>query len=117
MQSRRHVKPRGIRNIGKEFNRWEEQYHLGADESAEIDYGSGVPEPKPLLVSMREQITRIGQREVARKSGIARRTIERFMRGENVRSETFDRLWRILFPSQRYHRALCFTVDHGCSGE
>jgi hypothetical protein len=49
--------------------------------------------------AMRADISRIGQRKVARQAGIARRTIERFMRGENVRNETFDKLWRFLFAS------------------
>ena len=54
---RRHVKALGIRNIGKESNRWEERYHLGRDESAQIDYGSGVPRPKRLIEAMIAEIT------------------------------------------------------------
>ena len=86
---KRHVKALGIRNIGKESNRWEERYHLGPDESAQIDYGSGFLWPKPLIEAMIAEITRVGQRKVARQTGIARRTIERFVRGQNVRQRTF----------------------------
>jgi hypothetical protein len=95
---RRRVKPLSIRNIGKESNRWEEQYHVGLSEGAAIDYRSNAPKPRSLIAEMIAKITIIGQREVARQTGIARRTIEHFMRGENIRNGTFDKLGRFLFP-------------------
>ena len=36
---RRHVIATQILHIGKEANKWEEQYFLGEDEDAEIEYG------------------------------------------------------------------------------
>ena len=36
---RRHVVASQILHIGKEANKWEEQYFLGEDEDAEIEYG------------------------------------------------------------------------------
>ena len=95
---RRHVKPLTIRNIGKESNRWEEQYHLGVSERASIDYGSEVPWPQPLFEILKKEIARIGHRKAARRTGVARRTIERFVRSENVRNETVSKIWRTLRP-------------------
>lgn len=94
--TRRHVIPLAIRHIGKESNRWEEQVYVGTEESAVIDYGSAVPEPKPLLVWIREQIAAIGQRKVARGSGVARRTIKRLMQGKPVRGAIISKIWRFL---------------------
>jgi hypothetical protein len=37
---RRHVFATQIVHIGKEANKWEEQYFLGEDGEAEIDYGA-----------------------------------------------------------------------------
>jgi hypothetical protein len=36
---RRHVFATQILHVGKEANKWEEQYFLGADDDAEIEYG------------------------------------------------------------------------------
>lgn len=94
--ARRHVVPLTIRHIGKESNRWEEQFYLGAEEGAAIDYGRAIPEPKPVLVWIREQIAVIGQRKVARGSGVARRTIERLMRGKQVRNAVISKICRFL---------------------
>jgi hypothetical protein len=37
---RRHVQATQINYIGKEANRWEEQFFLGMDEDAVIEYGT-----------------------------------------------------------------------------
>jgi hypothetical protein len=37
---RRHVQATQIKYIGKEANRWEEQFFLGMDEDAAIEYGA-----------------------------------------------------------------------------
>jgi hypothetical protein len=89
---RRHVRAIAVRYIGKESNRWEEQYYLGANDSADIHYRLNLPEPKPLLVWVRERISEIGQRRVARESGLARRTIERVMQGKKIRDATIATL-------------------------
>ena len=91
---RRRVEPSAIRQIGKESNRWEEQFYLGGDDGPEIDYGSAPSEPKPMIVWLREQIAAIGQRRAAKKSGLARRTIERLMQGKKVRDATIARILR-----------------------
>ena len=38
---RRHIRVAGMRYIGKEANRWEEQFHLGYDPEAQIEYDGG----------------------------------------------------------------------------
>jgi hypothetical protein len=40
---RRHVIATRILHIGKEANKWEEQYFLGPGEEANVEYGVGEP--------------------------------------------------------------------------
>jgi hypothetical protein len=93
---RRHVRAIAVRYIGKESNRWEEQYYLGADDGADIRYRPGSQEPKPLLGWLRERISEIGQRRAARESGVARRTVERLMQGKTVRDIVLEKMFRFL---------------------
>ena len=37
---RRHVHVAGVRRIGKEADRWEEQFNLGHDPETQIEYGT-----------------------------------------------------------------------------
>ena len=93
---RRQVVVNLIRHIGKEANRWEEQFYLGADEEAQIDYGLAPEEIKKTLSGLRAEVRQAGQRRVARESGIARRTLARFMEGKSVRKEIIQRIIRAL---------------------
>jgi DNA-binding Xre family transcriptional regulator len=90
------VRPIAIRHIGKESNRWEEQFYLGGNEGADIDYGTAPDIEKALLDQLRAQIIAIGQRKVSRKSGVSRRTIERLLRGEKIRTDTLTRIRQAL---------------------
>jgi hypothetical protein len=86
---RRYVRAVAVRNISKEANEWEEQFYLGFDEEEQIDYGLAPRTSTAALGRLRGQITATGgQRMVARESGLARRTIERLMRGEKLRPGT-----------------------------
>jgi hypothetical protein len=87
---RRHVKPLAIRHIGKESNRWEEKLCLPDDDGADIDYGSG--STAGIEDALRAGIAAAGQRKVARESGVARLTIERFLAGKPVRAEILRRI-------------------------
>jgi hypothetical protein len=93
---RRHVKPIAIRQIGKESNRWQEAFYLGSEESAEIDYGLATGAAEARCEYLRTQIVAVGQRRVARESGVARRTIERLMQGKTVRNTVLAKLIRFL---------------------
>ena len=94
---RRHIYAMAVRNIGKEANEWEEQFYLGFDEDEQIDYGLAPVGSKRLLGALRAEVQAAGgQRRVARESGVARRTVERLMRGENIRRSTVTRILRTL---------------------
>ena len=93
---RRHVRPSAIRHIGKESNRWEEQFYLGGGEGAEVDYGLAAQDSTALLDLLRQQISKVGQRKVARESGVSRRTLARFLSGQGVRASLVKRMGKVL---------------------
>jgi hypothetical protein len=76
---RRHVVAIQIIHIGKEANKWEEQYFLGPDDEAEIEYGVGQT-ADDLDLSLRELCRELGEREAARKLEISRTALRRTMK-------------------------------------
>ena len=73
---RRHVIAVQILHIGKEANKWEEQYFLGADEEAEIEYGFRGSEGV-LDTRIRRLCDDIGERAAAEELGISRTALRR----------------------------------------
>ena len=69
---RRHVDVVGIRYIGKEANRLEEQYFMGLQPDAQVDYGLGCDGFDELLIEFRELVGKFGQRRVATELEISR---------------------------------------------
>ena len=76
---RRHVIAAQILHIGKEANKWEEQYFLGPDDEAEIEYGVGQT-ADAVDLGLRELRRELGEREAARKLGISRTALRRVMK-------------------------------------
>jgi predicted DNA-binding protein (UPF0251 family) len=68
-----------ILHIGKEANKWEEQYFLGPDEEAQIEYG--VDENEILLNSkIRDLCDEVGERVAAERIGISRTALRRALK-------------------------------------
>ena len=80
---RRHVRTLRVEYIGKESNRWEEQYHLGLDEGADIAYGSNPSAPSGDLPELKSLVGEFGERVVASQIGVSRNTLRRILSGEN----------------------------------
>jgi hypothetical protein len=76
---RRHVVALQILHIGKEANKWEEQYFLGPDDEAEIEYGTDQT-ADDLDKHLRDLCRQLGEREASRKLGISRTALRRAMR-------------------------------------
>ena len=72
---RRHVQVIGVTYIGKEANRWEEQFFLGTDEDAAIVYGEAPEDRAVLEERVRQGINRFGQRATARAARMSLRDI------------------------------------------
>jgi hypothetical protein len=67
---RRHVLAIGIRHIGKEANRWEEQFFVGSDREAMPQYGSSAASLENFASEIRVIAKLLGQRATAEALGI-----------------------------------------------
>jgi len=90
---RRHVEVTAVGHIGKEANKWEQQFHLGFDAEEQIYYGTS-PTSGRLTSVLRN--TGIGQRCLAKEAGVARETIAKMCRGEQVRKTTSTKVWNAI---------------------
>jgi transcriptional regulator with XRE-family HTH domain len=89
---RRHVNATAVNHIGKEANHWEEQFYLGFDEDEQIEYGVAPEDSQRFLINLQAEIKAAGQREIARESGISRRTLSHLMKGKSVRRSIVTRI-------------------------
>jgi hypothetical protein len=82
---RRHVFVRveEIQLIGKEANRWEEQFFVGLDDEAPVTYPTcGMPQS--LRAEFQELVDIFGQRGLAERLAISRATLTRLLAGHPV---------------------------------
>jgi hypothetical protein len=85
--SRRHVRPLGpINNIGKEANRWEEQFYLGAYSEAQVDYGVAESELNAYAAEVRARARQFGVREISRAGSVSVGTVSAFVSGKTTPS-------------------------------
>jgi hypothetical protein len=90
---RRHVHVAGVRYIGKEANRWEEQFHLGYNPEAQIEYDGGPEEVERVRVRVRRAVGAFGQRRLAQVSGVSREQMRTIINtGAVMRKGTVARL-------------------------
>jgi hypothetical protein len=96
--ARRHVRPRGpIRHIGKEANRWEEQFHLGANPEAQIAYGSPADEIAAYRGQVAARASRFSVRAITEVAGVSIGTVSTVRRGwGNPSRETLTAIDRAL---------------------
>ena len=101
---RRHVRTLRVEYIGKELNRWEEQYYLGLDERADIPYGPNPNAPSTHVAELQSLVEEFGERVVASQVNVSRNTLRQILSGGN-RS-----------PSRRMLRQLA-AATHALSAE
>jgi hypothetical protein len=82
---RRHIDVVGINCIGKEANRWEEQWHLGLDLDAQINYGILPNGPGQLQAALKGVDRLLSHREIAKRAGVSRATLAKLLSGKAVR--------------------------------
>jgi len=79
--ARRHIQAAEIQRIGKEANRWEEQFHLGGDPEAQAEYGVSVDDQDQAIAMVRNAVARFGQRKLAKAAKISRNTLAAVVNG------------------------------------
>jgi hypothetical protein len=79
---RRHVRPLGpIGHIGKEANRWEEQFFLGANPETQVVYGIGAHDAAAYADRVRSDVRACGVRPVSREAGVSVGQVSKFLTG------------------------------------
>jgi hypothetical protein len=92
---RRHVHVAGVRYIGKEANRWEEQFYLGLDPEAQIEYDGGPEAIEQIRARICDAAALFGRRLLARTSGVSREQLRAIISGRAApRARTVARLLR-----------------------
>ena len=75
---RRHIAATYVEHIGKEANRWEEQYYLGEAPEAQIEYRDALP----AVEALRREARAFSQRALARASGVSLRQVSAILCGK-----------------------------------
>jgi len=92
---RRHILVTAVEYIGKEANRWEEQYYLGLDLDAQTKYGSAPDDHERVLKVVRLAGTKFGQRKLAKTAGVSLSEVSAVLLGKRRPSlATLSKLYR-----------------------
>jgi hypothetical protein len=78
---RRHIGATGILLIGKEANRWEEQFHLGADPEAQSEFGFTPDDQERMRDAIRRAAEAHGVHALARKARLSRQHLTEILSG------------------------------------
>lgn len=72
---RRHIQAVAVEYIGKEANRWEEQYFLGEMPEAQIEYGTSTNGKRQLLKLIARAARKFGKSTLAEAAGLSRQQL------------------------------------------
>ena len=89
---RRRVHVAAVRYIGKEANRWEEQFYLGYDPETQIEYDMGDDGSEQFRSRIRHAATKFGQRRFAAAAGVSREALRAILDCAEPRRKTVARL-------------------------
>lgn len=79
--TRRHLLVTEIQRIGKEANRWEEQFYLGGDLEAQAEYGASADDQAQANTMVQHAVAQFGQRKLAKAARISRNTLAAVVNG------------------------------------
>jgi transcriptional regulator with XRE-family HTH domain len=94
---RRHIRASGIEHIGKEANRWEEQFYLGFDPEAQVAYGVAPDDRARHKAEILRACLPYTATEIARASGVARSAVSDFLSGKSdTLEDTLRQIQKVL---------------------
>lgn len=103
---RRHIVVKSIRYIGKEANKWEEQYHTGVDEEAQLEYGISADDRAAMLDIIKQAISTHGIRAVAKASRLSAKHVTNIIRGNHIPpTKTIGKLHTVALRLNKEHFA------------
>jgi len=93
--NRRHIIATAIEYIGKEANRWEEQFYLGLESEAQTKYGTAPEDQERILDIIRLAGEKFGQRALAKAARVSLREVSAVLCGKRgLASATLEKLYR-----------------------
>jgi hypothetical protein len=81
---RRHIQVSAVQLIGKEAIRWEEQFFLGFDAGAVVEYESSPNDVRDMFNAIRDAAKRFGLRKLASAGGISRQHMSALLAREDA---------------------------------
>jgi hypothetical protein len=79
---RRYIEAIEVEHIGKEANRWQEQFFLGLDPDAQIEYGMGQADVLHVVEGILQACRDYDVRKVAERAGLDHAGLCRLLRGQ-----------------------------------
>jgi hypothetical protein len=99
---RRHVRAVAVEYIGKEANRWEEQFFLGETPEAQIEYGSSPAATRAILKVIRRAARKFGMTKLADAAQLSRQQLTTLIgKKGNPHPATVVRLMRAVAELER----------------
>lgn len=80
---RRHMVVNAIQHIGKEANKWEEQFYTGIDDEAQIEYGISLDDRNAMLQAVLDAISKHGNKAIATASHVSSRHVLKIQCGQS----------------------------------
>ena len=91
---RRHIIVETINYIGKEANKWEEQFFTGFNPNAQIEYGISIEQKKEMLQTVLNAISVYGLKCIAQKAKVSERYVSKIVKSEtNVSDKILLKLY------------------------
>jgi hypothetical protein len=84
---RRHIVVKSIQHIGKEANKWEEQFYLGLNPEAQIEYGICPEQKNAIMQGILSAISAHGAKRMADAARLSERQVLRIGLGKAAPSE------------------------------
>lgn len=91
---RRHVVSTATEYVGKEANRWKEQFYLGEDEQAQVEYGTDPASVERMRGTALRAVQTSGQRGVAKAAGLSLRDVGALVRTGTATAEAIGKVCR-----------------------
>lgn len=80
LTARQHRVAEASESIGKEANRWQEQFYLGADEEAQVECGTNPASVERLRGTVLRTVQTFGRRRLAKAVGLSLRDVGAWVR-------------------------------------
>jgi transcriptional regulator with XRE-family HTH domain len=106
---RRHICVKSIQHIGKEANKWEEQFFTGLNPDAQIEYGMCLEQKADMLESVLKAIKKYGIKPMANAAKLSPRYVLEIFKGQSQPSD--KALARLYSAIQMLEAVNTYTQD------